>query len=67
MVGIRTEFGQEESAKLAVIELAVSALGALAVGGPHGKLNANERVEMRQCLMDALEVLNNEKETYDGP
>ena len=58
---------QALSAKLAVIELAVAALGRLAVRGPKSHLTTNERVLLNQTLFDALEVLNNEKETYDGP
>lgn len=66
MVGVRVkERSQDETAaRFAVVELAVVALGKLAVAGPRGKMNANEREEMRQCLFDCLEVLNNEKENY---
>ena len=58
------EFAQldKESAKLAVIELAVKALGRLAMAGPMSYLTAQERAECMACLFDALEVLNDEKE-----
>ena len=55
--------GREKTeAKLAVLEIAVAALGKLALDGPGGRLNANDRVELRQALFDALEVLNDELE-----
>ncbi len=55
--------GQEKElrAKLDVIELAVVALGTLTMRGPTGYLTFEESNELRQCLQDALEVLNDEK------
>ena len=58
--------GADESAKLAVIELAVVALGRLAVRGPNTHLSVQDRVELNQTLFECLEVLNNEKDTYGG-
>ena len=58
---------QENAAKLAVIELAVIALGRLALAGPKGYLSAQDRIDLRQHLFDALEVLNNEKDSYGQP
>ncbi len=56
---------RDESAKLAVIELAVVALGKLALQDSRtGYLSAQEKIDAHQCLMDALEVLNDERETY---
>ena len=58
------ELEMDLSAKLAVIELAVVALGKLALAGPRSRMTVNDQVESRQALFDALEVLNNEKENY---
>ncbi len=50
--------------KLAVVEIAITCLGKLALRGPRSKLNAQEVVELNQALMDCLEVLNDEKENH---
>ncbi len=50
-----------QSAKLSVIEVAVTALGKLAIEGPKHYLNLNERHELNQKLFECLEILNNEK------
>ena len=55
----------QDAAKLAVLGLAVSALGKLALQDkPDAYLTAQERQDAYQCLMDALEVLNDEKDNY---
>ena len=51
-------------AKMATVEIAIVCLGRLALAGPGARLKANEVIEMRQALFDALEVLNDEKENY---
>lgn len=58
---------EDESAKLAVIELAVQTLGRLALIGPSAYLSPNERAKLNQILFECLEVLNDEKDTYGTP
>lgn len=53
---------EELSAKLAVIQIAITCLGRMALKGPMGYLSANDMVQMKQALFDCLEVLNDEKE-----
>ena len=53
----------EDAAKLTVIGIAVSALGKLALrDSGSAYLTAHERTECYQALIDALGVLNNEKD-----
>ena len=57
---------EEVEKKLAIVEIAIVCLGKLALAGPRARLTVNESVELMQALFDCLEVLNNEKETYDA-
>ena len=54
---------KKDAAKQAAIEIAIQALGKLALresGGAY--LTPHERTECYQCLVDVLGVLENEKE-----
>lgn len=56
----------EKDARYAVLEIAIKCLGRMALEGPGGEMSAQHRLELRQSLFDCLEVLNDEKENYDG-
>lgn len=58
---------QEVDQRLAVLEIAITSLGQLALAQRKKKLLTSAEVYAAiDSLVDCLEVLNDEKETYSG-